>query len=1063
MKTRTAAILLIGFLSTHLYAYYLGQHVPLKLNYKYWNKNQNFDDYTDINDWWICDNVNTNHCTCGFQAINAQCIVALDGNFSNTEPGNIVDKKNDYKLEEFNSLTIVDINDTFSELDSFQGYDQNKNSSTNLGNHPVEVSQDYYILFDSSYVRAATAQETQDTDDFLQGIRDSTSFGQGTVLHNAEDENFTSPDIGNNLSDGVSEETKTADPADTLNQVSNQLGISSGELSGFQDDIASFGNDYSKITDGAKKFVTSNIGGVNFDSFGDVDFLSDYVNSDAANKILGQLGLSGSINCYVKPPKYKLKTKFNVIDTQVCIFKDGQIKENNFKEMYGGAFGTEELGLPKCNLQGEFSYDASSDTCTGCDDLNAFWDKNTDTCKSCEDWQTYDKELNTCVDKEYSYSLIGDSEAETTTYDYFWIARCSKKSFKATIVYTGKEEHEPPGGIECGVYSDYPVSQEDTFLGKQGTISSCSSTYDNKCSWLPAENYTGADGYVYSFRNMTPNPYPNSDFVIDYRINSYTHGSLWGKNERRDNWNYGLIYFYRKYTTVIPMPYSSNLNFHGWTPLRSELKEHSEVFDSWKSYDLNWTKADVKYTSSIKIEAKNIKERMFICDGNKFVWWSDKSEDTGKNVSGLKINTCQYNPEEGWNDLLDKNIIGRHNSKYYLDHSLKEGKHTIKFGIYDSAHPNDGSSGHATATYKHKKLYEPITVPAKHVAAEWGGHHRDIGCELTLHTPKIPSLCTTIKADVEIKFNPMKPNSPVIAKRVEMSPAQMIVANYSDATSVLSSNNIVRKESNETIYPSGISKKDLNDATDIDNIFSSEDRANSPYGNAIITNNSEVTTLLKSYMKTKQGGDNCNFIGTPNPNAIGKAITKTRIDFLGLPADNNETEVSIAGMSHMLSESYSILNFEQNTLLYLNTQFAAGEGIPNITKPTEIETVEQKIFKNFVESNSTTEAKALIEKKIAERYAAIKRVSDGDRLTSQTRQRLKSLHISDKLTYISIAQKQMLKDAYIAAIFSKIGKFKTAIFNDSIGVSRVNAKPVYGKIMGSNLEEAVKWSQDKIR
>lgn len=1063
MKIKTIIIsIFLALFSTQLYAYFLGQAVPLYFNYRYWDKNQNFNTYSDINDWWICDNISENNCSCNLYAQDAKCIVALDGNFSNTEPGNIVDKKDDYKIEKFNSLTIVDINNTFIELDSFQGYDQNQKDKNNLNNHPVEVSQDYYILFDFSYVRPATEQETRDTDDFLQGVLDSTSFEQGDILHEKENEDFIAPDLNETL-DGVSNDQKILDPEQMLDKVSGELGVDGTQILLLQNSIDLLGTNNSKTTDTAKRFITGNIGGVDFDSFGGADFLSDYINNPVSNKILGQLGLSGSINCYVKPASYKNNTKFNVIDTQICVFKNGKMQKNDFTEMYEGAFGAEELGVPKCSLKGVFTYDVASDTCTGCDNMSAFWDKNTNTCKSCEDWQEYDKELDICVDKEYSYDNIGDSEPQSKKYKYFWLGRCGKKEFSATMVYTGSEEHEPTGGLDCDVYSkvtDYfdPIDYPNAVAPK------CSNNYANKCSWKPKETkYDDQDFSYTSFRQVSPNPYHDSDFVLDYRINNYTHGQLWGWNERRDNWEYGLLYFYRRYTKNIPMPYITNVNSHGWLLLRAEDGSQSDVFDSWKTYDINWTKADIKYASSIKIEANNITERMFICDGDKFVWWSNKNKDTGKNVSYLNINKCTDSPEEGWNDLLEKDRLESYDSRYYLDRSLKEGKHTIKYGIYNSAHPNDGSSGFATGTYKHKKIYSPIVTQLKHIPAEWGGNHRDIGCDLKLKVPSVPNLCTTIKADIDVKLDPLQPYSTIVAKRVEMSPAQVAVANYSDATSMLSSNNIVKQKSDETIYPSGISKKDLNDATDIDNVFSSEDRANSPYGNAIIMNDSEVTTLLNSYMKTKQGGDNCNFIGTPNPNAIAKAITETRVDFLGLPADNNQTEVSIIGMSHQLSEGYNILNFGQNTLLYLNAQFSAGEAIPGITKPTEIETMEQKIFKNFIESNSTTEAKALIEKKIAERYVATKRISDGNRLSSVTRQRLKSLHTSEKMTYVSIAQKQMLKDAYIASIFSKIGKFKTAIFNDSLGVSRINAKPAYGKIMGTNLQESVKWSQDKIK
>lgn len=1055
MKKKLFGFFAVVVFSTNLFSYFLGQKVPANFNYNYWNKNASFNSYLDIQDSWLCSIENSDKCNCDITDQNPQCLVF------NEDLNTSVKINETLKKEKYNALSIYDINDTFSVVDDFNGYNKDKSDVNNVGTHPLYTKQGEYIIFRDREVTKATEQEIQDLDDFLLAMSDPETLVGEDVGYDGD---FQDEYVNDATTDASTLAEDATPDQNTSSNIATAVGSDPDEMNSIQDTILAMGENLYYETNGEHSFMSDG-GEVDFENVLDTDFLSNYVDDSAgSNKLLGELGLGGSINCYAKTNLPKLKP----VNMQMCVKKDGAMEKNDYSYELSGGFNAETVGKPVCKLKGEFVYNLSDETCSGCDDPEKILDIKNNVCYSCKEDEIYDSELIQCVNKVFSYKKIAEATDGGNTYHHFWVARCYKKSWASTIVYTGDKEVEPPGDTQCARYAK--------------TTSACITDSGDECVWgLYNPRYkkqylkdVGVDDndidswnvdlndYLKFNAPKTPNPYKDTKGVLDYRLNMYTENALWGKKERKKQYNYGAPPFYRKYTNIIPMPYKPEVEKHGWEFLRSLKSEGSSVFSRWKELTVDWERGDVKYASYLKFEGTDIRERMFACKGSKFYWWSNNSTNTGDEVGYLNINTCEMEAPFGWNSAFDNSPTDIHSSVYTMGNVLEEGENIIKFGIYNPDNDKDIEAGKATLTYAYRARRTPDKHPIVVSDIEWKDSDVGIGCKVDVSTPPFPEVCVTLKSSADIYKDP-KVRKVTIGKNVNMTPAQNITANFSDAVSTLSSSYIAKEDNDNMFYPSGISINTLNDATDIKAIFSNEKLANSFVGNAILKDDYEELALIKSYMKTDQARKNSYFLGAPNKKTVVKELVKIRPDYLGLPKNSSKKDEAIATISKELSDDYNILNFSQNTMIFFFAQFNESESIPEIKKVSEVEEMEQKIFKKFVESNSTLEAKAIIEKKNAERFVAVQTATNGNRIATPTLQRIKSLTFKERLPYVALSEKQMLKDAYVASVFSRIGKFKTEIFDYSIDAARINAKPVYGKIMSNSLNNAVKWSEDKIR
>ncbi|HFU75129.1 MAG TPA: hypothetical protein ENK66_02680, partial [Arcobacter sp.] len=171
---KTIFFLLATLFSSTLSAYFLTQKVPLYFDFQYWDSSKSFESFSDIKDNYLCLE-RGDKCYCDIANSNPVCtIYDFDNNIS-------IDIKDDLKKEKYNNLTIVDINDTFPDLDSFDGYNQNQQAVTSISNHPVNTEQDYFIVFGSSHVRKATDKETVYTKEFLHGLNDPSTLTKGST------------------------------------------------------------------------------------------------------------------------------------------------------------------------------------------------------------------------------------------------------------------------------------------------------------------------------------------------------------------------------------------------------------------------------------------------------------------------------------------------------------------------------------------------------------------------------------------------------------------------------------------------------------------------------------------------------------------------------------------------------------------------------------------------------------------------------------------------------------------------------------------------------------------
>ena len=239
--------------------------------------------------------------------------------------------------------------------------------------------------------------------------------------------------------------------------------------------------------------------------------------------------------------------------------------------------GTLNASSNLCILPLASGYDNNSGSCFGewtplCDTGLSLSANVCSASPICPAGTTFNVDRNQCetvltcpIDTVYDQGT-GKCAKTVEVRDYFWLSRCKSKAHQATIVYTGKEEHEP-SGRGCGRYYSPSGTIKECNEGGRKVVNGRWKNVPrvvNKCAYMPNGYYDDSTGSYGAIQN-TPNPHKNSSFVVDFRINNYTRGALWGGNEQGYD-SYGLRPFYRMYTSSPPAHYKT---VNGWAMLRS--------------------------------------------------------------------------------------------------------------------------------------------------------------------------------------------------------------------------------------------------------------------------------------------------------------------------------------------------------------------------------------------------------------------------------------------------------------------------------------------------------------
>ena len=1093
-----------------------GQKVPLELPFAYWNPSSSFDSVDDLKDNYV---QSEGFCIGGIAEATgssssqstepASTIVKQTESKigESTEPTCTQEEFDNYKLDLYDKLVVYEVSDTYPILKEVLRADKGSAAGvTQVGINQIyaikTTSGEHLISRDNEdFIALATTTSDGEVEYTLGAVRlvenpFSPTDAIGDRYENELNNDKFQQDMEDKLDLG-SYKDKFENNTDEIKKILTDAGIDANAMSEQQESILSMNDENFWPTDGPQTLFTGTDSAFDFTSIASSGLLADYASDSVnSNALLGALGITGDINCY---NNIAISSSLDSSTSNLCQKATSGLYESiDFSSTLEGEVTADTLKDPTC-ATGEYFPD--TDDCRGCAS-DQFWNKRNHECITCPEGDIYHETLNICYDPiNYIDIPILAEEFSSTKFKKFrsitidWTK--ADYELESTIAIVGSKFSERLFaciGHKFVFWSDLSYSADYTGNISGLNFNTCAANPQKGwatglptvlTSTLAAPDWASATVVLTSEDKldstlMTPEQ-KNPDGYIEDDVVSLEKGSTMVRFSDNQELPYYKVYnkdgafilddisaqeesFERftylnnKYNDPVIIPRvmhvgEQTISFGLYDDSSTELSTDSNGVRDWEqgSNSSSSNSGPISLSdSTIEHIAKGIANGMLILQQGSMDEHVLHNQAISYWIELLHLNIAS---DGGINcGALEGELVSTVKNNYripaeYCSNTENSTEDGIQNVIY-SRHP-------ITPPQISNEIIEPVQWTSDSVSV--GG-----GCALKV-IKELEDPCLILQSLVEIYNEPGDPSSGTVGDSVKMSATQTLQQNYADALSSISTNNIVSKPADETLYASGVSKKTLTDASDLNSIFSTPSGANSAIADAIASNNAEIFSLIKTYAKSDDAKNNAGFALDPAKNDVTDELIKVRPDYFSLPSGNVEIAENIAGVSSKLSEDFDMVQYIKNSHILLYVEFVQLESIENIDNVSQIHTLEQKSFRKFVESKTTQDAKAVLEKSVVMRYSAIKNITDSFRLAVPNQQRLNSIPISKKLHYVAKANKQMIKDAYSTSLFSRIAHHKVSSLNQALQNTRVNAKPVYGSVMMKSLNDSIKWSRDVIR